>query len=154
MNIEPETRNDVEIKSCRVFFETPNILMLSSLFFITNAVTAFVNEYYLYSLLFFNLTITSLMVHHYNNVYTNVIDKVAVLSIVLYGGYLLYNKINTNKWMNIFAIIISFLFCIYLYIYGFIIKEYCFCDEKYVSQMYHFILHAISSIGHHCIIYL
>jgi hypothetical protein len=156
MNIEPRTIAN-EIKPDSVFFEkynTPNILMLSSLFFITNSVTAFVNEYYLYSLLFFNLTTTSLIVHYNDNVYTNIIDKVAVLSVVLYGGYMLYNKINTNKWMTVFAIIISFLLCIYLYIYGFIIKEYCFCDEKCVSQMYHVIMHAISSIGHHFIIYL
>ena len=158
MNQEQHTGGiENKIKSYHVCFEkykTPNILMLSSLFFITNSVTAFINEYYLYSFLFFNLTATSLIVHYNDNVYTNFIDKVAVLSIVLYGGYVLYNKIHTNKWMNLFAIIISFLFCIYLYIYGFIVKEYCFCDEKLVSQMYHFIMHAISSIGHHFIIYL
>lgn len=156
-NQEPDTGGGGEIKSYHVWFEkykTSKILMASSLFFITNAVTAFLNEYYLYSFLFFNLTLTSLIVHYNDNVYTNVIDKLAVVSIVLYGGYVLYNKINTIKWLNLFAIIISFLFCIYLYIYGFIVKEYCFCHETCVSQKYHFIMHVISSIGHHFIIYL
>ena len=120
MNQEQYTGGGGEIKSYRVCFEkykTPKILMASSLFFITNAVTAFLHEYYLYSFLFLNLTATSLIVHYNDNVYTNVIDKVAVLSIVLYGGYVLYNKINTNKYFNLFAIIISFLFCIHLWFY-------------------------------------
>jgi len=132
----------------------PSILLLSSLFFITNMVTAFYNEYYLYSFLFFILTTTSVIVHYNDNIYTNIVDKIAVSSIVLYGGYMLCNKINTNKWMNYFAIIITFLLCIYLYIYGFIVKKYCFCDEKCVAQKYHFIMHVVSSIGHHFIIYL
>uniref|UniRef100_A0A6C0DN44 Uncharacterized protein n=1 Tax=viral metagenome TaxID=1070528 RepID=A0A6C0DN44_9ZZZZ len=134
--------------------EKPSILLLSSLFFITNIVTAYFNEQYLYSFLFFILTITSLVVHYNDNFYTNVIDKIAVLSIVLYGGYVLCNKINTNKWLNLLIIIVAFLLCIYLYIYGFIVKEYCFCDKKCVAQTYHFVMHVISSIGHHFIIYL
>jgi hypothetical protein len=132
----------------------PNILLLSSLFFITNGITAFLKEYYVYSFLFFNLTTTSLIVHYNDNFYTNIIDKISVSSIVSYGGYVLYNKINTDKWMNVFPIIITFLFCIYFYVYGFVVKEYCFCGEKCVSQKYHFVMHAISSIGHHFIIYL
>ena len=110
----------------------------------------------MYSLLFFILTTTSLIVHYNDNVYTNSIDKIAVLSIILYGGYVLYNKIRvgTNKWLLYLMIIITFLLCIYLYIYGFIIKKYCFYDEKSISQTYHFIMHCISSIGHHFIIFL
>ena len=134
--------------------EKPSILLLSSLFFITNIVTAYFNEQYLYSFLFFILTITSLVVHYNDNFYTNVIDKIAVLSIVLYGGYVLCNKINTNKWLNLLIIIVAFLLCIYLYIYGFIVKEYCFCDKKCIAENYHFVMHVISSIGHHFIIYL
>jgi len=136
------------------YIQPSRILLLSSLFFITNMVTAFLNEHYLYSFLFGILTTTSVTVHYNDNVYTNIIDKIAVLSIVLYGGYVFYNKINTNKWMNFFAIIITFLLCIYLYIYGFIVKQYCFCDEKCVAQRYHFVMHMISSIGHHFIIFL
>ena len=133
---------------------SPPPLVLSSLFFITNMLTAYINEYYVYSFLFFIITITSVIVHYNDNFYTNIIDKAAVLSIVLYGGYMLYNKINTNKLLNLSVIIITFLICIYLYVYGFIIKDYCFCNEKCVSQKYHFIMHVISSIGHHFIIYL
>jgi|Laugresbdmm110sn_2_1035109.scaffolds.fasta_scaffold69952_1 hypothetical protein len=134
--------------------EKPSILLLSSLFFITNIVTAYFNEQYLYSFLFLILTITSLIVHYNDNFYTNVIDKIAVLTVVLYGGYVLCNKINTNKWLNFLIIIVAFLLCIYLYIYGFIVKEYCFCDKKCIAQNYHFVMHVVGSIGHHFIIYL
>jgi hypothetical protein len=159
MNVEQRIiyEREDKIKSYRERFEkykTPNILMFSSLFFITNAITALLHEYYLYSFLFFNLTATSLVVHYNNNFYTNIFDKISVLSIVLYGGYTLYNKINTYKWLKLFSFIVTFLLCIYLYIYGFIVKEYCFCQEKSVSQKYHVIMHAIGSIGHHFIIYL
>jgi hypothetical protein len=131
-----------------------SILLLSSLFFITNMITAFFNQYYLYSFLFFILTITSFLVHYNNNIYTNIIDKIAILSIILYGSYVLYNKININKWINYSIIIITFMVCIYLYIYGFIVNDYCFNNEKNIAENYHFIMHIISSIGHHLIIFL
>jgi hypothetical protein len=66
----------------------------------------------------------------------------------------LCNKINTEKWLNCFMIIITFLLCIYLYIYGFIVKKYCFYHDKCIAEKYHFIMHLISSIGHHLIIFL
>ena len=132
----------------------PNILVVSSLFFTTNVLSAFYKEYYLYSFLFFILTITSLTVHHTNNIYTNIIDKIAVLSIILYGGCLLCSKLNTSNWINLFVIILTFLLCLHLYVYGFIVKQYCFCNEKDVAQRYHFSMHIISSVGHHFIIYL
>lgn len=73
---------------------TPSIMLYSSLFFLTNSVTAFLHEYYLYSGLFFILTVTSVVVHTHDNLYTNLIDKVAVSSIVLYGGYILHSKLH------------------------------------------------------------
>jgi hypothetical protein len=131
-----------------------NILHYSSLFFTTNAITAFLNKYYLYSFLFCILTTTSLIVHSKDNIYTNSVDKIAVLSIVFYGAYMIYNKININSFIYCLVIIITFLFCIYFYIYGFFVKKYCFCNEKSISEKYHFVLHFISSIGHHFIIYM
>ena len=92
--------------------QEPSILLLSSLFFVTNIITAYINEQYVYSFLFCILTITSLIVHYKNNYYTNIIDKIAVLSIVLYGGYMLCNKININEWCKCFVIIVAFLLCI------------------------------------------
>jgi hypothetical protein len=156
--METDISNNVVSDNCTKSqdknIQKPNILLLSSLFFVTNILTAYYSEQYFYSFLFFILTITSLIVHYRDNYYTNVIDKMAVLSIVLYGGYMLYYKINADKLLNCFTIIIAFLVCCYLYIYGFIVKEYCFCDKKCIAEKYHFIMHATSSIGHHFIIYL
>ena len=116
--------------------------------------TAFFTEQYLYSVLFFILTLTSLIVHYNDNFYTNIIDKIAISAIVSYGTYILYNKLNDNNRINCTIIIVLFLACIFLYCYGFITKQYCFCDERCIAQKYHFIMHIISSIGHHFIIFL
>ena len=131
-----------------------NILLFSSLFFITNILTAYYKKYYLYSFLFCILTLTSLIYHSNNNIYTNIIDKIAIISIVLYGAFTLYNKMNFNKCLNCLIILISFLTCIYLFYYGFITKQYCFNNNKCIANNYHSILHIISSIGHHFIIFL
>jgi len=146
--------NDACKKENAQLYKEHNVLLYSSLIFITNVVTAIFNQHYLYSLLFFILTITSLVVHYNDNVYTNIIDKIVILSIVLYGGYVFYKKINTNKWLICLIIILTFIYCLFVYIYGFIVKEYCFCDKKCISQKYHFIMHIIGSIGHHFIIFL
>jgi hypothetical protein len=138
---------------------SPNILLYSSLFFITNVITAILHNYYVYSFLFCILTITSVIVHSNDNMYTNIIDKIAVLAVVIYGAYMLYNKIIINSGMScsllvIVIIIITFLCCVYFYIYGFLTETYCFCDETCIAQKYHFIMHMISSFGHHLIIFL
>jgi hypothetical protein len=133
----------------------PTILFLSSLYFITNIATAFYKKYYIHSFLFFILTITSLIVHFTEfNIYTNIIDKLAVLSVVIYGGYILYNKINVNKYINIFILFICFILCIFFYIYGYFQKIYCFDPDKYISENYHSIMHILASIGHHFVVFL
>lgn len=133
---------------------TPNILLFSSLFFITNIVTAFFKEEYLYSMFFLFLTITSLIFHSNNNIYTYTIDKIAIVLIVTYGSYILYNKRNENTHLYFSFIMITFFACVYLYYYGFMCKKYCFCDDKCIAQKYHFLMHIIVSIGHHMIIFL
>jgi hypothetical protein len=151
--------------------QRPSILFYSSFIFITNALTAFFNQYYVYSLLFCILTTTSVIVHSNDNIYTNSIDKVAVSSIVFYGGYMLYYKINAytpspeiggcrlsplqnDKYIQYSIIVATFLFCLYLYVYGYFTRTYCFCDEKCRAHQFHCMLHVISSIGHHFIIFL
>jgi aminopeptidase-like protein len=69
-----------------------SILIFSSLLFITNVLSAFYKKYYIYCFLFLGLTITSIMYHYNKNSYSSVIDKVFVLAVVLYGGYMLYVK--------------------------------------------------------------
>jgi hypothetical protein len=133
-----------------------SILCYSCLVFITNAIAAFFKEYYLYSFLFFILTITSLIFHSNNNIYTNVIDKIAILSIVLYGSYILYNKtlLENRSKIRIFVIITTFLLTLFLFFYGYCNNCYCYNEDKCIGDKYHSLLHLISSIGHHFIIYL
>ena len=131
-----------------------SILFYSSFMFITNILAALIQEYYIYALLFANLTITSVMFHSNNTIYTNILDKMAILAIVLYGAWLLYNKINANNKVWAFIIIMSFLSCIILFFYGKYNKKYCFHPIKYIGDQYHCWLHIISSFGHHFIIFL
>jgi hypothetical protein len=130
------------------------ILIYSSLIFITNLVAALIKKYFTYSLLFFFLIITSVIFHSNNNIYTNVLDKIAVISIVLYGSYMLYNKMSKDKCLKITLIITSFLSVIFLFVYGYFTKKYCYNPDRCVGNQFHCLLHIISSIGHHFIIFL
>jgi hypothetical protein len=132
-----------------------NILVFSSLLFIANAVTAFIRGYYSYSFLFIILTITSVLVHSdKNNIIIRYLDKVAIYSIVIYGAYVLYNKINTKNLFKCFVAFITFVFCIYLYFYGFFSKTMCFSEDKFIGNIYHCVMHIIGSLGHQFIIFL
>jgi hypothetical protein len=125
--METDTSNDIVSDNYSKLqdnnIQEPSILLLSSLVFVTNIITAYINEQYVYSFLFCILTITSLIVHYKNNYYTNIIDKIAILSIVLYGGYMLCNKINTNEWCKCFVIIVAFLLCIYICIFTVLLSK-------------------------------
>jgi hypothetical protein len=131
--------------------DTP-ILFFSSLFFITNMITAYWFEYYLYSFLFCMLTITSVIYHTNKNIYTNIIDKIAILAIVLYGAYILYHKKVLLTKTQIGIVVLSFLLCIFMFFYGYCTNKYCYDPDK--GDQYHSLLHLISSIGHHLIIFL
>jgi hypothetical protein len=150
IEIEMETHN---------FFP---ILLYSSFIFITNVISTFYKKYYIYCFLFFCLTITSLIFHYNSNIYTNILDKIFVFTIVFYGGYMLYNK--TTKQQNnkttiynqiyVLLIVITFVSCIFLFFYGYYVKDYCYHPDKCVGDKYHSILHILTSLGHHLIIFL
>lgn len=108
----------------------------------------------MYALFFLVLTITSLIVHNNDTIYTNLIDKIAILPVVIYGVYLLFQKMCAENAFTCFMIILTFLLAVYLYIYGYTNKTYCFSEDNGIAQTYHFILHLISSLGHHLIIIL
>ena len=130
----------------------PPITFFSSFIFITNAITAFWYEYYVYSLLFGMLTLTSLLYHSRKNVYTHLIDKVAILAVVLYGGYMVFHKqmCHTNRCI----VITTFILSIVLFYYGYLTTTLCYHPDTSIGNKYHSLLHLISSIGHHCIIFL
>jgi hypothetical protein len=127
--------------------------IISSFIFTTNVITAYLyKQYYIYSLLFLILTITSFFYHSNSNIYTNIIDKCAIGGIVFYGAYMLYNKFNMNKLLEIILIFACFFSILFLFFYGYYNKKYCYDPEW--GNYYHGLLHFISSLGHHIIIFL
>ena len=81
-----------------------------------------------------------------------IIDKIAILMVVLYGGYLFYTKclrpIDFNQIVYMIAIVSTFLLTIYLYYFGYSQNQYCFCEDEKLANQYHSFLHFISSLGH------
>jgi hypothetical protein len=142
--------------------EKPNLLFYSSLVFTTNIVSSFYKEYYTYGFLFILLTITSLIFHSRSTLLTNIVDKVSIFCIISYGIYMLYYKITIesndivifNVIFNVIPIVISFLLCGFLFTYGYYTNQYCFHSKKCIGDKYHALLHVVSSIGHHLIIFL
>ena len=149
-----EEENTLQIKDN--FIKRKNILFYSSFIFITNICTAFYNEYYLYSFFFFMLTITSLLYHYpSNNMIINILDRGFVLSIVVYGGILVYYKNGSENYFYYTSFIIAaFLFVIYTYIVGYLKNKYCFHPQICTADKYHCVIHIASCIAHHIIIFL
>ena len=127
--------------------------IISSFIFATNIITAYLyKQYYIYSILFTSLTLTSFVYHSNSNIYTNIIDKCAIGSIVLYGSHMLYNKFNMDKLLEIILVFSCFFSILFLFFYGYYNKKYCYDPDW--GNHYHCLLHFISSLGHHIIIFL
>ena len=94
------------------------------------------------------------MFHTNNTIYTNILDKIAILGIVFYGSWLLFNKINAHNIGYVSIIVMSFILCITIFFYGYCNKKYCYDPNKSISDRFHCWLHIISSFGHHFIIFL
>lgn len=129
-----------------------NILLLSSLLFLTNAGTAFHKEYYVYGVLFVCLTIASLLYHSDRNLYTSILDKGFIALVVSYGAYLLYIKSTSENQLQQLGVVAAYTAVLFLFFYGYCEDNYCFHPEW--GDHYHCLLHLISSIGHHWIIFL
>jgi len=129
-----------------------NCCVYSSLLFITNVILGYKLKYYIYSLLFLILLFASIMYHSYGNIYTEILDKLCILLVAIYGLNCYYNKckLNNDKILYKILVIVSLISIIILYYYGHTCDKYCF-DKDYGYQ-YHSLLHLISSIGNNLII--
>lgn len=125
-----------------------NINVYSSFIFIVNVFVAFYKCYYLYAFLFLCLTVSSIVHHTYQNIYTNIIDKIVIFAIVIYGGNLFFQNKSNNKNIQKIMIVSTFLLCIFLYIYGYIVKDFCFHHDLCIGNSWHSLLHGIGSVGH------
>ena len=133
----------------------------SSFIFLTNVIVAYIYEYYVYSVLFGTLFITSIVVHiNDHNLFTNILDKCVISCIVLYGGYVFLEKcrdgLSRGGGSNSIAMIIVFTFLatIFLYVYGFFYNKFCFSEDLNIANTYHVLMHFIGSFGHHLIVWL
>jgi len=98
------------------------------------------------------LFITSIIYRLYYNIYTIILDKVAIFAVVLYGGVLFWNKtLSSDKFYALPFIIATFVGTGYLYLYGYLHNEFCFDEDPDVNESTHAFLHFISSMGHHLI---
>lgn len=151
---------DIEKEEINNYFNKEfNSCYYSSFVFIINLLVAYYYEYYFYSSIFALLFTTSLIYHSTYTIYTNILDKIPICLIAFYGGWLFCNKMITkcNCYINnlvIIIIITTFLLTIYLYFYGYLYNNYCFCDDNIIANYYHSFLHVLSSLGHICIIIL
>jgi ribose/xylose/arabinose/galactoside ABC-type transport system permease subunit len=131
-----------------------NILVYSSVVFISNFINARLHGYHSYSTWFYVLTVTSILMHGFfsESLIMNLIDKIPIIAIVTTGGVILFEKAQFNT--SSLIALSTFICVCYLYCYGYTTEQYCFDPDIYISKQYHAILHLISSIGHHAIIYL
>lgn len=128
--------------------EEIHILRYSSLIFLTNVFFGIWYNLYLYAFLFLLLTFSSVMVHTEDTLFINIVDKIIIFLIFLYGLIrLYYNNYNYN-YKLLFLIVLTFLFCIVVYIYGFFNKCFCFDECDNVAQCFHASMHLIGSFGH------
>jgi hypothetical protein len=133
----------------------------SFLFLIVSIVAYYINDQK-YSMLFLILFITSLIVHTKNTILTNLIDKIAIGSIVIYGGKLFFEKLYSLLYSNYYTedyifiskiylssfVVTTFLFTIYIYVYGYCINDFCFYHDRIIANKYHLLLHMIGCLGH------
>jgi hypothetical protein len=122
----------------------------SSFLFLTNVCTTAYFGYITYSIGFLILFITSIIVRLKYTTFTIVLDKIPIVFITVYGGYVFYQKLQEK--INILfcsGILFTFLATVYLYIC--IIPHPEYVALQYILQA---LLHFISCIGHHLIVLL
>lgn len=135
-----------------------NTCFYSSFLFLINTAICWYYGDFIYASLFFALFVTSIIVHSYNNIYTILIDKLSIIGVVLYGGYIFWEKCrepgDIEKLVHGVLIVYTFIVTIFLYYFGYLYKKYCFCENREVANIWHSFLHLVSCIGHGMIICL
>ena len=130
-----------------------NINVYTSCFFIINTLYLCFKNDLVYRNSFILLTLSSIMAHQTYNKSIILIDKLFVLNIVFQGG-IRYVQFYDRSMIHSSFVLLNFLITIYLYCYGYIQSKFSFDKDKTTAHFFHAILHACSSLGHLCIIYL
>ena len=105
----------------------------SSFLFLTNVLVALYFKHYIYAFLFLMLSLSSIIHHSSRTKLTNIIDKIALYSIIFYGGYIFFSNLKGNFKSNIefnikiiikyVLIVATFLLVVFLYTYGYLIDD-------------------------------
>lgn len=131
----------------------PNIVLIfTSLFFITNAIVSYLTNQYIYAVISIGLFMSSSIYHYIYSDITKFIDKIFIYIFVCFGGYTLYQKTSSKNIIKTVCIITLFVFSIIVYNYGKMSSQFCFDPNIIVANIYHGILHILSSFGHNLII--
>ena len=152
-SVEPSNFQLVQLDK----IEKNNINVYSACLFLINIIAGYKYKYNLYTILFTLLWITSVIYHSNPNNYTYYIDQVAVFSVVFYGGYIFCKNCIWTTILDKFiciCIIATFLGTIFLYHYGKKTNTLCKDPCKKTGQLYHALLHGLTSIGHLMIMFL
>ena len=65
---------------------------------------------------------------------------------------MLYNKLSMDNLQQVILVVVSFIGAVVFYFWGYYNKKYCF--DPIWGNHFHCLLHFISSIAHHFIIFL
>jgi hypothetical protein len=77
-------------------------------------------------------------------------DKI-IIGLIFLNGLILFLTKKSKKIYIIF-ILLTFLFVVFVYIYGYVNNKYVFDENIEISKKYHLLMHLIGSIGHHLIV--
>jgi len=134
-------------------FEDSNILFYSSFILLTNVAVGLLTSNHIYSILFATLFVTSVVVHTTNHIVVNLLDKLVIFLIFLYGGYRLYEKRYMTWWgiAKMCIIVSTCLFVVWVYCYGYLTGDLCFHPVKEICTIYHVFMHIVGSLGHNMI---
>jgi hypothetical protein len=124
----------------------------SSFFYLSNCLVAYYYDYILYSALFFGLFSASLLWRLNESIHTFILDKLFIISVVGYGGYLFTNRCYEMNGYVASIIVSTFLATGFLFYGGYITNQYCYDKDEKKGKLYHCLLHGISSVGHHLIV--
>ena len=136
-----------------------NPCLLSPFLFLTNTVIAYIYGYAFYAFLFAQLLVTSVYYHGIGDWPSEVLDKATILAIFCYGSYVFLSKISGGSLgvakAALAALIVgTFLATNFLYFYGRQNGSYCFDGDPDIANSWHAGLHAVSALGHVCIVLL
>ena len=142
-----------------------NYRLISSYIFLLNIYYSFYKKYYIYTILFSNLLVSSVILHwlyfdfNYMEkeiIFIRNIDKFNVYLVILYGFYIYLKKIiiKKNNFIIRSLILYFFILCYFLWIYGYNNNKYCFDENEIYAARYHSLMHLFASIGHLLIIFL